>query len=50
MSPFQLVPWSNRIGAGEFEFDGVHYTEAPNRVGEVNPIQSTATNGGINRR
>ena len=38
LASFPLVPWSNRISAGGFEFDGVHYPVAPNRVGEPYPI------------
>jgi aldose 1-epimerase len=35
---FPLVPWSNRITAGGFDFDGVHYPVRPNRAGEPYPI------------
>lgn len=38
LASFALVPWSNRISAGGFEFDGVHYPLAPNRAGEPYPI------------
>lgn len=38
LASFPLVPWSNRISAGGFEFDGVHYPVSPNRVGEPYPI------------
>lgn len=39
---FPLAPWSNRIGAGGFEQDGVHYPVAPNRAGEPYPIHGDA--------
>jgi aldose 1-epimerase len=32
------VSWSDRISTGGFEYDGVHYPVAPNRVGEPYPI------------
>lgn len=38
LASFPLVPWSNRISAGGFDFDGVHYPMAPNRAGEPYPI------------
>ena len=38
LASFPLVPWSNRISAGGFEFDGVFYPMAPNRAGEPYPI------------
>lgn len=38
LASFPLVPWSNRISAGGFEYDGVHYPMAANRVGEPYPI------------
>ncbi|MBK9440845.1 MAG: aldose 1-epimerase [Comamonadaceae bacterium] len=38
LASFPLVPWSNRISAGGFEFDGVFYPMAPNRDGEPYPI------------
>lgn len=38
LASFPLVPWSNRISAGGFEFDGVHHPMAPNRAGEPYPI------------
>ena len=38
LASFPLVPWSNRISAGGFEYGGVHYPVAPNRVGEPYPI------------
>jgi aldose 1-epimerase len=33
-----LVPWSNRVSGGGFEFNGVAYPLAPNCVGEPYPI------------
>ena len=39
---FPLVPWSNRIGSGGFEHDGVFYPVAPNHVGERYPIHGDA--------
>ena len=38
LASFPLVPWSNRISAGGFDFDGVFYPVAPNRAGEPYPI------------
>lgn len=38
LASFPLVPWSNRISAGGFEFDGVFYPMATNRDGEPYPI------------
>jgi len=38
LASFPLVPWSNRISAGGFEFDGVFYPITPNRAGEPYPI------------
>lgn len=38
LASFPLVPWSNRISAGGFDYDGVHYPMAPNRAGEPYPI------------
>lgn len=35
---FPLVPWSNRIGNGGFEFEGRRIDLVPNRVGEPCPI------------
>ncbi len=35
---FPLVPWSNRIGSGGFEQDGVFHAVRPNRLGEPYPI------------
>lgn len=35
---FPLVPWSNRIAPGGFEFEGRRYTPAPTREGEPCPI------------
>lgn len=35
---FPLVPWSNRIGNGGFEFEGRRIDLAPNRAGEPCPI------------
>jgi len=38
LASFPLVPWSNRISAGGFDYDGVHYPMTPNRAGEPYPI------------
>jgi len=38
LASFPLVPWSNRISDGGFEFDGVFYPITPNRAGEPYPI------------
>ncbi|WP_136068878.1 aldose 1-epimerase [Modicisalibacter radicis] len=38
MGLYPLVPWSNRIGAGGFEWQGVHYPLTANRDGEPCPI------------
>jgi aldose 1-epimerase len=35
---FPLLPWSNRIGAGGFVFEGRRIALAPNRAGEPCPI------------
>lgn len=35
---FPLVPWSNRMSATGFVFDGVRHVPAPNRAGEPCPI------------
>jgi aldose 1-epimerase len=35
---FPLVPWSNRIGNGGFDFQGRRFDLAPNRAGEPCPI------------
>lgn len=35
---FPLVPWSNRIAPGGFEFEGRRFTPAPTREGEPCPI------------
>ncbi|WP_306393020.1 aldose 1-epimerase [Telluria beijingensis] len=35
---FPLVPWSNRMAPGGFEFDGRRHVPAPNRAGEPCPI------------
>jgi aldose 1-epimerase len=35
---FPLVPWSNRITGGGFEFDGKFHSIRPNRTGEAYPI------------
>ncbi|ADJ62549.1 aldose 1-epimerase [Herbaspirillum seropedicae] len=35
---FPLLPWSNRITGGGFDFDGKHYPLVPNRLGEPYPI------------
>lgn len=35
---FPLLPWSNRITGGGFDFDGKHYPLVPNRPGEPYPI------------
>ncbi len=35
---FPLVPWSNRIGNGGFDFEGRRIDLAPNRAGEPCPI------------
>jgi len=35
---FPLVPWSNRIAPGGFEFEGCRITPAPTREGEPCPI------------
>ena len=37
-SCFPLLPWSNRITGGGFDFDGKHYPLQPNRPGEPYPI------------
>ena len=39
---FPLVPWSNRIGSGGFEQDGVFHPVQPNRAGEPYPIHGDA--------
>jgi len=39
---FPLVPWSNRIGKGGFEQDGVFYPIQLNRLGEPYPIHGDA--------
>ena len=38
---FPLLPFSNRIGAGRFEFDGRTVKIAPNRKGERYPLHGT---------
>ena len=35
---FPLVPWSNRLAPGGFEFEGRRFTPAPTREGEPCPI------------
>ena len=35
---FPLLPWSNRITGGGFDFNGKHYPLSPNRAGEPYPI------------
>lgn len=39
---FPLLPWSNRISQGGFEFDGVFYPIAPNRENDPYPIHGDA--------
>ncbi len=36
-----LVPWSNRIGAGGFAFEGEHYALARNVAGEACPLHGS---------
>ena len=38
LASFPMVPWSNRIGLGGFEQEGVFHPIEPNRVGEPYPI------------
>lgn len=38
LASFPMVPWSNRIGQGGFEHDGVFHPVALNRAGEPYPI------------
>ncbi|PXX96253.1 aldose 1-epimerase [Halomonas sp. LBP4] len=38
LAMYPLVPWSNRISAGGFEWRGRHYPLAPNLAGEPLPI------------
>jgi aldose 1-epimerase len=37
LASFPLLPWSNRISNGGFEYDGFHHPVKPNRVGEPYP-------------
>ena len=36
-----LLPWSNRIGAGGFAFEGEHYALARNVAGEASPLHGS---------
>ena len=36
-----LVPWSNRIGAGGFAFEGEHYALSRNVAGEASPLHGS---------
>ena len=38
LASFAMVPWSNRISGGGFDFGGVHHPIALNREGEPYPI------------
>lgn len=38
LASMAMLPWCNRISAGGFDHDGVHYPIKPNRVGEPYPI------------
>lgn len=38
LASFAMLPWSNRISSGGFEFDGRFHAMAPNRDGEPYPI------------
>jgi aldose 1-epimerase len=38
LASFPMVPWSNRIGLGGFEQDGIFHHIEPNRDGEAYPI------------
>lgn len=45
MGLYPLVPWSNRISAGGFEWQGEHYPLAANRDGEPYPIHGDGWQG-----
>ena len=38
LASMPMLPWCNRISAGGFDHDGLHYPMKPNRVGEPYPI------------
>lgn len=38
LASFAMLPWSNRISGGGFEYDGRFHPIAPNRAGEPYPI------------